>query len=232
MVSSGPGKISVIIPVLNEASILAELLVGLQTMRARGHEIIVVDGGSLDDTVSIARDMVDSILVSAPGRAKQMNAGAGIATGNVFWFLHADTQLPPDTDRLIGQALDGDAFWGHFDIRLSGSHWLLRLVESTMNLRSRLAGIATGDMGIFCQQQEFVRYGGYSDIPLMEDIDFSRRFRSIIRPAAIRMPLLTSSRRWEEQGILATVLKMWRLRLFYYFGADPRSLARQYGYEP
>jgi len=223
--------ISIIIPVLDEAAVIGRLLASLQEWRHSGHEIIVVDGGSRDDTVAIAGQYADRVLVSDPGRARQMNAGADIACGDILWFLHADSVVPAHSPELIRQALSKDRFWGRFDIRLSGRQPMLRIVERMMNHRSRVTGIATGDQGIFCLREEFIRHGGYSDIPLMEDIDLSRRFRSISRPARIDTPLVTSSRRWERHGTIRTILKMWRLRLAFYYGADPRRLARRYGYE-
>lgn len=226
-----PGMISIIIPVLNEATALDGLLSTLQPWRDDGHEVIVVDGGSHDNTAAIARQFSDRVVVSEPGRARQMNAGADLANGDILWFLHADSVIPEQAAMLIEQALRQDTFWGRFDIRLSGHHRMLRVIESLMNYRSRVTGIATGDQGIFCHKEEFMRFGGYSNIPLMEDIDLSQRFRSVKRPACVDTPLVTSSRRWEEQGIIRTILKMWRLRLAFYYGADPRRLARQYGYE-
>ena len=224
--------ISIIVPVLNETKLIKALLDQLQSLRVRGHQIIVVDGGSSDDTVAIARQYADKVIVSERGRARQMNAGADIADGDILWFLHSDTKLPEKADLLIEQALSTSvSFWGRFDVRLSGRAFLLRLVEQSMNIRSLLTGIATGDQGIFCLKQEFIRYGGYSDIPLMEDIDLSRRFKTIHRPVTIKTAMMTSSRRWEEQGIFRTIGKMWRLRLAFYLGADPIRLARQYGYE-
>ena len=224
--------ISIIVPVLNETKLIKALLDQLQSLRVRGHQIIVVDGGSSDDTVAIARQYADKVIVSERGRARQMNAGADIADGDILWFLHSDTKLPEKADLLIEQALSSsESFWGRFDVHLSGKAYLLRIVEQSMNIRSLMTGIATGDQGIFCKQQEFIRYGGYSDIPLMEDIDLSRRFKSIQPPLTIKTALMTSSRRWEEQGIFRTIGKMWRLRLAFYLGADPIRLARQYGYE-
>lgn len=224
--------ISVIIPVLNESKVITGLLGQLQVLRECSHQVIVVDGGSCDDTVAIARSCVDKVIQCEPGRARQMNAGAEIADGNILWFLHADSILPVDADVLVERAMSiSGSFWGRFDVRLSGKPILLRLVERSMNMRSLITGIATGDQGIFCLKQEFYRYGGYSDIPLMEDIDLSSRFKSIQRPARIKIPVTTSSRRWEKQGIIRTIGQMWRLRLAFYLGADPYRLARQYGYE-
>ncbi|WP_293652533.1 TIGR04283 family arsenosugar biosynthesis glycosyltransferase [Thiolapillus sp.] len=222
--------ISVIIPCLNEAANIQATLTGLQPLRCRGHEIIVVDGGSNDDTIALASPLADKVLLSAKGRARQMNAGAQAANGDVLWFVHADTRVMPDADRLILQALQRQsAAWGRFDVRLSGSRLLLRMVEKAMNLRSRLSGIATGDQGIFVRAGAFQHIGGYAEIPLMEDIDLSRRLKKTAgNPLCLTGKLLTSSRRWETWGIVKTILLMWRLRLRYALGADPAELARLY----
>jgi rSAM/selenodomain-associated transferase 2 len=224
-------RLSIVIPVLNEAGCLQTLLESLQPFRDEGHEIIVVDGGSKDDTVEKAEGLADQVLASPAGRARQMNAGANSANGDVLWFLHVDSIVPSQADSLIVNALSEGKPWGRFSIRLSGKRWLLRVIEFSMNLRSRLSGIITGDMGIFCRASLFRHVGGYPDIPLMEDIAFSRLCRKVSRPVTISEPLITSSRRWEEQGIMRTVFTMWRLRLAYFLGTDPVRLARRYGYE-
>ena len=220
--------ISVVIPARNEAGNIAATLHPLQAMRGRGHEVIVVDGGSDDATVAQAQPLADRVLAGVPGRARQMNAGAQAARGEVLWFLHADTLAPPDADRLLLAALDSGAAWGRFDVRLSGRQPLLRVVERLMNLRSCLSGIATGDQGIFVRRAAFDTVGGFPDQPLMEDIALSARLKRVGRPVCLRPPLITSSRRWEERGILCTILLMWRLRLLYALGADPARLARLY----
>jgi len=221
--------ISVVIPARNEAGHIAATLAPLQPLRQRGHELIVVDGGSTDSTVVQAQPLADAVLSSAPGRARQMNAGAQAARGTVLWFLHADTLAPPDADRLLLAALeDKHAAWGRFDVRLSGRQPLLRVVERQMNLRSCLSGIATGDQGIFVRRAAFDAVGGFPDQPLMEDIALSTRLKQIGKPVCLRPPLVTSSRRWESRGILRTILLMWRLRLLYALGADPARLARLY----
>lgn len=219
--------ISVIIPALNEAGHIAATLAPLQPLRQRGHEVIVVDGGSSDATATRAQPLADRVLTATRGRARQMNAGAQAAHGEVLWFLHADTLAPADADRLLRDALAGHA-WGRFDVRLSGHQPLLRMVERLMNLRSCLSGIATGDQGLFVRRDAFAAAGGFPDQPLMEDIALSRRLKRIGRPHCLRTPLVTSSRRWEERGILRTILLMWRLRLLYALGADPAHLARLY----
>jgi rSAM/selenodomain-associated transferase 2 len=169
-------------------------------------------------------------VVAAPrGRARQQNAGAAAATGDVLLFLHADTRLPPDADARIAAALAAPgACWGRFDVRLTGRAPLLRLVERLISLRSRLTGIATGDQAIFVRRDTFQAIGGFPDQPLMEDVALSRALRRIARPACLREAVLTSSRRWETRGIWRTIVLMWRLRLAYALGADPAELARRY----
>ena len=221
-------RLSIVIPVLDEASGIVETLRALQPYRERGHEVIVVDGGSRDDTPARAGPLVDRLLDSPPGRARQMNRGAAVAHGDVLLFLHADTKLPAQADALIATGLEGDARWGRFDVRLSGHHFMLRLVERMMNLRSRLTGIATGDQALFVRRELFEQAGGFDEIPLMEDIALSRRLKRLAPCACLRRPVITSSRRWEENGILATILLMWRLRLAYWLGADPARLVRDY----
>jgi len=221
-------RISIVIPVLNEAQTLVGCLDGLQAYRAQGHEVIVVDGGSHDGTPALARPRADHVLVSAPGRARQMGQGARIAQGDVLLFLHADTRLPDAACDTILSALQTAARWGRFDVRLSGSAPALRLIEFMINLRSRWTRIATGDQAMFVTRELFHAAGGFDDIPLMEDIALSRRLKKLAPAACLRQRVVTSSRRWEEHGVLKTVLLMWRLRLAYWLGADPARLVRQY----
>jgi len=206
---------------------VVERLRPLQELRADGHQLILVDGGSGDGTRELAAPLVDLLLDSPPGRARQMNAGAEAAAGDILWFLHLDSRLPPGAARQVIKACD-ESDWGRFDIRLSGRHILFRLIERLMNLRSCLTGIATGDQGIFVQRELFGTVGGFPDIPLMEDIALSRLLKRHCRPVCLRPVLTTSSRRWEHHGILRTVLLMWYLRLAYFFGASPDYLARLY----
>ena len=222
--------ISVIIPTLNEAATISDTLAALQPTRKRGHQVILVDGGSQDNTVALAEPLVDSVLCSTTGRAAQMNTGAAAASGDILWFVHADTLMIPDTDVLLTNTLyDSAKEWGRFDIRLSGNALSLRIIEQMMNWRSRLSGIATGDQGIFICRDTFERIGGFSDMPLMEDIDISRRLkRAAGRPLCLSHKLTTSSRRWEKHGVLPTIVLMWRLRLAYWLGTSPADLARQY----
>lgn len=225
-------RISIIIPALNEAETLGETLEALQRWRRAGHEILLVDGGSRDATRELARPLVDLLLESPPGRAGQMNLGAARASGKVLLFLHADTRLPPAGDTMIHKALAQGNRWGRFDVRLSGRHWLLRVVERLMNWRSCLSGIATGDQGIFVERALFEANGGYPALPLMEDIALSQRLKRMGgRPACIRTPLVTSSRRWEQHGIVRTIVLMWRLRLMWFLGVPAERLSALYRYE-
>jgi rSAM/selenodomain-associated transferase 2 len=218
-------RLSVIVPTLNEEACIAGALEALAPLRARGHEVIVVDGGSEDATVTLARPLCDRLVNSARGRALQMNAGARAAQGGALVFLHADTRLPSDADALVQRALE-TAAWGRFDVEIESRRALLRLVACAMNLRSRLTGIATGDQAIFVRRDAFA---GFPEIPLMEDIAFSRLMKRRGRPACVRSRVRTSARRWEARGVLRTIALMWRLRLLYALGIAPQRLARGYG---
>jgi rSAM/selenodomain-associated transferase 2 len=214
-------RLSVVVPALNEAAGLRAALEALVPLRARGHEVIVVDGGSSDDTVRIAQGLADRIIHAQPGRATQMNAGARAATGDILVFLHADTRLPADAAERIRDA----PLWGRFDVEIEGRHPLLKVVACAMNLRSRLTGIATGDQAIFVRRAAFA---GFPEIALMEDVAFCKAMRRRARPACLRAKVVTSGRRWESRGVLRTIFLMWRLRLAYFLGADPARLARIY----
>lgn len=222
-------RLSVIVPVLNEEAAITRALQALQPLRAQGHEVIVVDGGSRDRTVSAARGLADRIDVTQPGRAVQMNHGARLADGDALLFLHVDSALPADAVQAIAAALASGARWGRFDVVIDGRPRILKLVAMMMNVRSRLTGIATGDQGIFMQRALFDEAGGYAPIPLMEDVAMSRRLKRLAgRPACLAARLVTSGRRWEAQGPWRTIVVMWRLRLAYALGADPARLARLY----
>lgn len=220
--------ISIIIPALDEAATIAGTLRSLQPFREDGHEVIVVDGGSRDDTRCVVMALVDRVLDAPRGRARQMNAGAAVATGAVLWFLHADTLAPADAPEQIMGARARGCRWGRFDVRLTGRAPLLRVVAWMMNRRSCLSGIVTGDQGLFVDRALFEALGGYSDQPLMEDVELSRRLKRRGRPACLPGPLATSARRWERDGVWSTVALMWRLRLAYFLGADPQALQRRY----
>jgi rSAM/selenodomain-associated transferase 2 len=221
------GRLTIVLPVLNEAAIIVAALQALAPLRACGAEIIVADGYSRDGTVQLAEPFADRVITVRRGRGAAMNAGAALGTGDALLFLHADTALPDGTDRLIDAALAGRA-WGRFDLRIAGCHPLLAVVARMINLRSRLTGIATGDQAIFVSRKAFEAVGGFPDLPLMEDIAISRRLKRLCRPYCIATPAVTSGRRWEQSGVIRTILLMWRLRLSYYLGVEPALLAELY----
>lgn len=222
-------RLSIVIPALEEESALTAALDALAPLRATGHEVIVVDGGSRDRTLEIARAGADVAFTAPRGRAAQMNEGAARARGDVLLFLHADSRLPDRAAPEIEAALARGAQWGRFDVTIEGRPRVLKLVAAAMNARSRATGIATGDQGIFVLRSLFVRVGGYAAIPLMEDVALSKSLkRAAGRPACLEARVVTSGRRWEANGPWRTIFTMWRLRLAYALGADPSALARQY----
>ena len=223
--------LAVIIPVVNEATSIQSALARLQSMRARGARVIVVDGGSTDTTAAIAEPYTDGVLHSTRGRAQQMNVGAKAAINlgaDVLLFLHADSALPDSADLLIDTALHTTGrVWGRFDVRIDGPR-TLSVVSAMMNLRSRLTGICTGDQAIFVSRSAFERLTGFAPIALMEDIEFSKRAKRLSRPATVSTRVVTSGRRWQRHGIWRTIVLMWRFRAAYFFGADPQRLAQRY----
>lgn len=224
-------RLSIVVPVLNEARGIAAFLAPLQALRELGHEVIVVDGGSSDDTVECARPLADSVIAAPCGRALQMNAGAQAAHGEVLLFLHADTRLPANAPSYIEEASRHHT-WGRFDVTIAGrSNWL-PVVAAMMNLRSRLTGIATGDQAVFVSRAAFDAVGGYPDQPLMEDIELSKRLKRIGPPACLRARVATSGRRWERHGAWRTILLMWRLRFDYWRGVPAARLVAWYYSEP
>ena len=222
-------RLSIVVPALNEATRIDACLRALAALRDRGAEVIVVDGGSTDGTVASAEPLADRVLQAPRGRAQQMNAGAAQARAETLLFLHADTRLPDDALHAIETALlDARAHWGRFDVRIEGRPRLLKLVAWMMNLRSRRGGIATGDQAIFVRRKSFVRVAGFPDQPLMEDIELSRRLGALARPVCLRQRVTTSGRRWERDGVLRTIVLMWRLRWLYWIGTPPERLAELY----
>jgi rSAM/selenodomain-associated transferase 2 len=223
-------KLSIVMPVFDEAAEIEAALQALAPYRQRGVEVIVVDGGSSDSSAERARVLADRVIAALRGRSLQMNAGAAAAQGDVLLFLHADTQLPENADGLVldGLARSGSA-WGRFDVRFDGGG-LLRVVAAMMNLRSRATSIATGDQAMFMTRAAFDKVGGFPPIALMEDVALSARLKRAGKPLALRARVTTSARRWRAQGTLRTILLMWRLRVAYFFGSDPNGLAKAYGY--
>jgi rSAM/selenodomain-associated transferase 2 len=225
-------RLAIIVPVLNEATTIGDALARLQPMRRRGVRVVVADGGSTDDSVARAADLADRVISVPRGRAAQMNAGARAPEAqdaDVLLFLHADTVLPDDADRIVLRTLANSArVWGRFDIAIEGRSTWLPVVAASMNLRSRLTGIATGDQAIFVERSTFVALEGFPEIALMEDVEFCARAKRISLPVALRARVRTSGRRWDHHGAWHTILLMWRLRWAYFFGADPEDLARRY----
>lgn len=229
-----PITLSIIIPTLNEAANIEAILLRFQPMRGRQLEIIVIDGGSSDNTVQLAQPLADHVAHSARGRAAQMNTGAQQASGNVLLFLHADTVLPENFSALILHRLSdaqqtlNRSQWGRFNVTITGSHYLLPVIAWFMNHRSRLTGIATGDQAIFMTRAAFNLVGGFPDQALMEDVEMTKRLKRISTPLCLRERVITSGRRWEKYGVWRTVFLMWRLRLQYFFGVKPDKLLRAY----
>jgi len=220
---------SIIIPVLNEQNTVSKQLSSLQGLRKAGHEVIVVDGGSHDGSVEQAKPYADHVIHSEKGRARQMNKGAACAKHDYLLFLHVDTKFSDAAMTSLQTNLaKKSGQWGRFDVRLSGQHFLYRVIAWFMNTRSRLTGIATGDQAMFVAKSIFNHVGGFPDIPLMEDISLSRRLKKISAPVCLSDYVVTSSRRWKNNGIVRTILLMWSLRLRYFFGASPSVLAERY----
>lgn len=234
--------VSVIIPTLNEEAVLPRTLA--HTAALDFDELIVVDGGSNDRTCEVVEHGLSSAtlhasrftpprLLTAPaGRATQMNVGAAASAGNILLFLHADTWLPPDAKTAIQAAMSDPAcVGGRFDLRFERDARLAWLVGRLINLRSRWTGIATGDQAIFVRRQVFEQLGGFSAIPIMEDVDFTRRLKGAGRIACLRSKVITSYRRWEACGPVRTILLMWFLRFLYWIGVSPHTLSHLYSDE-
>lgn len=215
-------------PVWMEAVGISDTLTALIPLRSAGHEVIVVDAGSTDDTARLAEPLCDHLIISDKGRAVQMNAGAAAANGNVLLFLHADTRLPRDALEHLSHFNRGEQAWGRFDVRLSGNQRLFSVIAWFMNHRSRLTGICTGDQGMFVRRDIFEALGGFQEVPLMEDVEFSRRLCLVSRPWCVSSVVTTDSRRWEKHGPWRTIFLMWRLRWRYWRGESPESLAQAY----
>ncbi len=222
-------KVSIIVPLLNEAKILPELLEHLLPFKRKGSEIILVDGGSCDGSIAIAQAIGFPVIESEAGRARQMNKGAEFSTGDLLLFLHADTRLPANAVELITNLTDHWKYeWGRFDVSIKGKSPLLKLVAWMMNWRSALSGIATGDQAIFIRRSTFLSVGGFPEQPLMEDIELCKRLKRTMAPARIVARVVTSGRRWDERGVCKTIFLMWRLRWRYWRGVSADKIAEAY----
>lgn len=239
-----PITLSIVIPLLNEADNLPRLMGHLAHLNPAPYQVILVDGGSTDNSVAIAKELIEilidsstsvisgqvidwQIIESAAGRALQMNAGAELATGDVLLFLHADTQLPNHAIADITSAVR-QAAWGRFDVRLDSSAWMLKVVSQMINWRSRLSGIATGDQAIFIKKPLFEQLGGYPQQPLMEDVELCKRLKAIGKPACLRSKVITSARRWQQYGTWRTIGLMWHLRFDYWRGVSADNIKQRY----
>jgi rSAM/selenodomain-associated transferase 2 len=226
-------RLSIIIPVLNEAKGLPSLFERIKSVCRSKNEVIVVDGGSEDDSRQVASRAGAQVICSERGRARQMNAGAAVAKGDILLFLHADTLLPPAADSAIEDAIQraggiNENAWGRFDVGISGRSIMLPVIASMMNWRSRLTGIATGDQAMFMTRRAFISVGGFPDQPLMEDVEVSKRLRALSGPICLADRVVTSGRRWEAHGVWKAIWLMWRLRWAYWRGTDAAELARLY----
>ena len=227
-------SIATIIPTLNEERALSRTL--LYVRQQQFQEIIIVDGGSEDQTLAVANNHLNGlcqreakIIVADRGRARQMNAGAAEAKSDILLFLHADTQLPLGSRMAIEQSMENpQCVGGRFDVQFEDDRGWAWVISRMMNWRSRWSGIATGDQAIFVRRSIFEQMGGYVDIPLMEDLEFTRRLKRLGKVIPLQMKVTTSFRRWEQRGALQTILHMWALRFLYWVGLSPRTLHQFY----
>lgn len=220
-------KISIVIPVLNEANAIGDVLA--QVGKACAVEVIVVDGGSHDETVTLAQSMGVKVICATAGRANQMNAGAAVATGEILLFLHADTRLPSEFATLVRQALqDPKTVAGAFELQIDAQMWGLRTIEVMVNLRSRLLSLPYGDQGIFLKSSVFRKIGGFPNLPIMEDFEFMRRLRTLGKVAIVPASVLTSGRRWQKLGVVKTTALNQIAIVAYLLGVSPHRIVRWY----
>ena len=220
-------ELSIVVPTLNEEAMAQKNLARVREVAPHA-ELIVVDGGSDDATLDIAARYADEVLTANPGRSCQMNTGAEIASGNYILFLHADTWLPENFDAVFQEWKNTRPIWGHFILCLSGQGWIFRWIETMINLRTKITDGATGDQCQIVRADAFRDIGGFPDIPLLEDLALSKHLRRIMPSKVLPAEVLSSSRRWEEKGVMRTILLMWALRIAYTFGVHPRYFSKSY----
>jgi rSAM/selenodomain-associated transferase 2 len=221
-------KLDVVVPMLNEAHDIVATLRALR-LGAPDAQIIVVDGGSTDQSVAIARPLCHTVIAISASRARQMNAGAAVAHGDAIVFVHADTQVPSNFAAAIDKALaNPSVVGGRFDIELDDRAPGYRMVGAMISLRSRLMRSATGDQAIFVRREVFDRLGGFAEIAICEDVDFARRLRRAGRIACLRTRVITSARRWRRYGVIRTILRMWAIKSLFLLGVSPAWLKRHY----
>ena len=220
--------ISIIIPTINEIENLSNLLDNIKKSKQVDNiEVVVVDGGSTDGTIEYADKYADLTISAQLGRASQLNAGAKVAQGKHFWFLHADSILDFN---IFSQYLHviSSSDWGRFDIKINNPKLIYLLISSLINFRSRLSKIATGDQGIFISKELFYQVGKFPQLDLMEDVALSAKLKKHSSPFCSKLKIKTSARKWQKEGVLKTILLMWKLRLLYFFGVNTKTLARLY----
>lgn len=223
------GKISIIIPVLNDAESLKRSLPAVKAAMAASAfavEIIVVDGGSQDASVQVAHQHDALVLSSNAGRARQMNVGAARASGDVFLFLHADTLLPVLSQASLSQIAHAD--WGYFTLRLDEAGWVYSLLALGIAFRANVTSVVTGDQTLFIRRDFFLQQGGFAEIALMEDVELTRRLKQAVKPKKIQQPVVTSARKWKINGPVRTTLLMWKIQLLYKLGVSPDKLKVMY----
>ena len=221
-------KLSVIIPILNEAKILEKTLSRLQS-ELGSHELIVVDGGSTDSSISIA-EKYGKVVPSERGRAKQLNIGAAVATGDILIFLHADIWLESGALAAVATALSSGYVGGGFRQKIDGKSVLYRLIEMAGDIRGRYLKVFYGDSGIFLARTDFEKIGGFPEVPILEEMEFSKGLRRLGKTTLLTPCIHISSRRWEARGIVQTTLNNWFITLLYFFGVSPEKLARLYSH--
>ena len=219
--------ISIIIPALNEAANIAKTVSLAQ--KGSNVEIIIVDGGSQDETMAIAKSLNVKVLSASPGRAIQMNTGAAIATGDILLFLHADTMLPPNFDQMVTKILAESAIVAAaFELKIDAKIGGIRLLEKMINWRSHFFSLPYGDQAISVKADQFHKIGGFPELPIMEDFVFIRNLKKLGKIAIIPVPVITSGRRWQKLGVFRTTAINQMMIIGYYLGISPEKLAQFY----